>query len=362
MHRVTQPTSRASTSLLTAGVLFVSCMAVRRTAAAAAAAVTATTAALRSESLREQRAELAAALNDHASFDDAAAAAACVKAHRLCVLRTALRDDRNIARAGFDPMEAARTAGAAAAMMLPTVHQADSYRYARLGAVLGERAAAFAASQLAADFSVCAQAAATLAPHARTPSATHPRSLALALRRPGEADDFGSSPQATVLRSWAGVLLGAGEGWAAAADGLALRSAALLLPSSARGGAMSDSVARELWASDESAEGLVVLLPLGAAAARRGVEVLLPEGPLPALRVRGLAAGDALLLDARARWRFAGGGAPEDGAEDGDPGAAWAVFAYAPPALADVAAPRDPAHAAWVGLRALHALMIGEVP
>ena len=93
-----------------------------------------------------------------------------------------------------------------------------------------------------------------------------------------------------------------------------------------------------------------------------GFEVLLPEGPLPALRVRGLAAGDALLLDARARWRFAGGGAPEDGAEDGDPGAAWAVFAYAPPALADVAAPRDPAHAAWVGLRALHALMIGEVP
>ena len=60
--------------------------------------------------------------------------------------------------------------------------------------------------------------------------------------------------------------------------------------------------------------------------------------------------------------RFAGGGAPEDDAEDGDPGAAWAVFAYAPPALADVAAPRDPALAAWVGLRALHALMIGEVP
>ena len=166
-------------------------------------------------------------------------------------------------------------------MMLPTVHQADSYRYARLGAVLGERAAAFAASQLAADLAVAHRRRRRLRRTRGRRARRTPRSLAARAPPTGRGRRFREQSAGNGAPLLGGRAPRRGRGWAAAADGLALRSAALLLPSSARGGAMSDSVARELWASDESAEGLVVLLPLGAAAARRGVEVLLPEGRDP---------------------------------------------------------------------------------
>jgi hypothetical protein len=67
---------------------------------------------------------------------------------------------------GVDAASIAAAAGALAASMLPTVHQADTYMRQSQGAQLGERAAAAAFAASGPTLVGCAQAVTKLDPHA----------------------------------------------------------------------------------------------------------------------------------------------------------------------------------------------------
>ena len=283
-----------------------------------------------------------------------------VVAHGFCTLQSALKRDRPLP-AEVSATAAARAAGAAAAMLLPTVHQADGWKNLAIGQAIGDRIAAMG-TQMVQDPSVmgCEEAVQALEPHASVSGwssrflGRQTRSLVLqtdgqvdaldalaSLLEEEESDVVGGSagPRAALMRSWAGVLLQPALRWVTALDHccdahgrqLIQRRTRLLLcgPAALEAAAASDGVVQTVLGAARSAvrlgwlgslstlsEGLVVVLPISPDEAC--VELLLPAGPVPALQV-SVEPGCALLLDGRTRWRPA----------DSSGARAFVVFEYA---------------------------------
>ncbi len=225
-----------------------------------------------------------------------ASAATILAAHGAVVLHKVLRTELWEGReqvAGwsvhdFDMEAAGRACGQLAATLLPTVHQADAWRNLQLGALLGQRAAAAAfGSAPEPTLLGCLQAVAKLEPHAHAswrPSLLLPPGRAIELQPashtsldegggvpeplqallPPRAPELGNAldgatPQASLLRSWAAVLLAPAGRWASALDSachirqqrltqcrtrLILPPAAGATPSSTEAAAAGDTVAR----------------------------------------------------------------------------------------------------------------------
>jgi len=333
-------------------------------AAVTAGSVTAMTTIARSETVQSAQREAAAELRGLvAATGEMATDRAMV--HGFCTMSSIVTLHRPL------PVEvsataAARAAGAAAAMLLPTVHQADGWKNLAIGQAIGDRLAATVA-QMTQDPSLlgCEEAVQALEPHASASGSISrffggqpPRSLVLqsagqadALERlleeaveEAEADVGGAGPRAALMRNWAGVLLQPAHRWVTALDHccavhgrqLVQRRTRLLLcgPSSpsaedpeeaaepegvsAWAAQALHSAVRLSWVGSLSAlsQGMVIVLPVSSRQAC--IELLLPAGPVPALQVC-VEPGCALLLDGRTRWRPA----DTSGAQ------AFVVFEYA---------------------------------
>jgi len=358
-------------------------MAVRRVivgTAAATATVAAITAAVRSDAAQRRHRAAASELRQLV-VDDMPLAADVVAQHGMCVLPIVLKESplpAEFSRLDISATAAARAAGAAAAMLLPTVHQADGWKNMALGQAIGDRVAA-AAAQMGQEPTLlgCAEAVAALEPHAAASRFSRtvagllglPPVLSLVLQSAGDTDvlasllegdagadvDGATGPRAALARSWAGVLLQPALAWVGALDRsceatgahLTQRRTRLLLTgeraaaetavTSATATAAETSgveapvgpvgsVARLSWIGSLStaslSAGIVAVLPVplpggeggsgdgdsddgggrGGHGAATVVELLLPAGPVPALRV-AIQPGAALLIDGRARWR-----------------------------------------------------------
>ena len=211
--------------------------------AAATASVAALTVAARSESA-QRRHRAAASELQRLVVDDVPLAADAVAQHGLCVLPVVLKESplpAEFSRLDISATAAARAAGAAAAMLLPTVHQADGWKNMALGQAIGDRVAA-AAAQMSQEPTLlgCAEAVMALESHATASRFSRivagllgmPPVLSLVLQSAGDADvlaslleddaeadvDGATGPRAALARSWAGVLLQPALAWVGALD------------------------------------------------------------------------------------------------------------------------------------------------
>ena len=196
-------------------------------ASATAGSVVAMTTMAQSETVQSAQREAAAELRGVVATSGEVATDRAMK-HGFCTMSSIVTLHRTLP-AEVSVTAAACAAGAAAAMLLPTIHQADGWKNLAIGQAIGNRFAA-TFSQMTQDPSLmgCEEAVQALEPFAsaswsigRFLGARPPRSLVLqsagqadALERlleeaveEAEADLVGVGPRAALMRNWAGVLL-----------------------------------------------------------------------------------------------------------------------------------------------------------
>ena len=214
---------------------------------------------------QRDRARQAVRSVDVASAGAPARAVSALDGAGVCVLRGSLSCEvgadasealsQLLADTGVDITTALRGVGAVASMMLPTIHQADSWKNAALGGALAQRGAAMLASRLQQNepcIAGCVHALDALRAHLAPeplPRAAHWRAHALCLQQDADAalaGGFGdasggsdaleadappegagraslvsaSGPTATLVRAWANVLLAPAACWSVLLDAL----------------------------------------------------------------------------------------------------------------------------------------------